>query len=77
MKEFKLCLTLKITFKKPKDEDALYETTFFKSKPQIITNDTNIIETLGLTTRQLTTRIGKLLSESSGRTIEPVDKHYL
>ena len=50
----------------PKGDDTLYKTAYFKSKLQLITDDTNIKESLGSTTRQLLKRIGQWLSEGSG-----------
>ena len=63
MKGFKLLSKLKITFKKPKGDNTLYETVYFNSKPQILSNDTNIDESLGLTTQELLNKIGQWLSE--------------
>ena len=63
MKGFKLLSKLKITFKKPKGDNTLYKTVYFNSKPKILSNDTNIDESLGLTTQELLNKIGQWLSE--------------
>ena len=77
MKGIKLVSVLKNAFKTPNSNDPLYKTVYFKSKPQISTNDTNIKEVLGLTSQQLLNKIGQWLSEGSSWVIESVDKHYL
>ena len=76
MKGIKLVSVLKNAFKTPESNDTLYKTAYFKSKPQIITNDTNIKEVLRLTSQQLLNKIGQWLSEGSSWVIESVDKHY-
>ena len=59
-KGFNLNVTLKITFEKPQGDNTLYKSAYLNSKPQIIVNDIDIDETLGLISQQLRkTKIGR------------------
>ena len=77
MKGLKFVETLKVTFKKTVNDKTVYKTAYFNSKPQIIINNTEILESLQLSKQQILNMIAQWISEGSGWTIESVDNHYL
>ena len=77
MKGLKFVETLKVTFKKIVNDKTVYKTAYFNSKPQIIINNTEILESLQLSKQQILNMIAQWISEGSGWTIESVDNHYL
>ena len=76
-KGLKFAETLKVTFRKPKDNQIEFKTAFFKSKAQEITNNVMVAEALKLSKDHILNIIAKWISEGSGWTIESVDNHYL
>ena len=77
MKGLKFVETLKVTFKKTVNDKTVYKTAYFNSKPQIIINNTEILESLKLSKQQILNMIAQWISEGSGWTIESVDNYYL
>lgn len=77
MKGLKFIETLKVTFKKLSNDEIVYKTAYFNSKPQTIINDTEIPEALQLSKDQILKIIAQWISEGSGWTIESVDNHHL
>ena len=77
MKGLKFVETLKVTFKKTVNDKTVYKTAYFNSKPQIIINNTEILESLQLSKQKILNMIAQWISEGSGWTIESVDNHYL
>ena len=66
MKGLKFVETLKVTFKKSANNETLYKTAYFNSKPQTIINNTEIPEALQLTKQQILNIIAQWISEGSG-----------
>ena len=77
MKGLKFVETLKVTFKKLVNDETVYKTAYFNSKPQTIINNTEIPGALQLSKQQILNIIAQWISEGSGWTIESVDNHYL
>ena len=78
MKGLKFAETLIVTFeKKIGREERLIKTAYFNSKPQTITNDTQIELALSLSKQEILNKIAQWISEGSGWTVQSVDNHYL
>ena len=77
MKGLKFVETLKVTFKKLVNDETVYKTAHFNSKPQTIINNTEISEALQLSKQQILNMIAQWISEGSEWTIESVDNRYL
>ena len=77
MKGLKFVETLKVTFKKLVNDEIVYKTAHFNSKPQTIINNTEIPEALQVSKQQILNMIAIWISEGSGWTVESVDNHYL
>ena len=77
MKGLKFVETLKVTFKKASNDEILFKTAYFNSKPQTIINNTEIPAALQLSKDQILNIIAQWISERSGWTIESVDNHHL
>ena len=77
MKDLKFVETLKVTFKKLVNDEIVYKTAHFNSKPQTIINNTEFPEALQLSKQQILNMIAIWISEGSGWTVESVDNHYL
>ena len=77
MKGLKFVETLRVTFKKLANDEIVYKTAYFNSKPQTIINNTEIPEALQLSRQQILNMIAQWISEGSGWTNESVDNHYL
>ena len=78
MKGLKFVETLIVTFeKKIGREERLIKTAYFNSKPQTITNDTQIELALSLSKQEILNTIAVWISEGSGWTIESINNHYL
>ena len=77
MKGLKFIETLSVTFKKFVNNETVYKTAYFNSKPQTIINDLGIPESLQLSKEQILNIIAQWISEGSGWTIESVDNHHL
>ena len=77
MKGLKFVETLKVTFKKASNDEILFKTAYFNSKPQTIINNTEIPAALQLSKDQILNIIAQWISERSGLTIESVDNHHL
>ena len=76
-KGLKFIETLRVTFRKPKDNQIEFKTAFFNSKAQEITNNVMMAEALKLSKDHILNIIAKWISEGSGWTIESVDNHFL
>ena len=59
------------------NDDTIYKTFYFNSKPQTIINSTEISGALQLSKDHILNFVAQWISEGSGWTIESVDKHYL
>ena len=77
MKGLKFIETLEVTFKKIVNNEIVYKTAYFNSKPQTIINNTEIPEALQLSQQQILNIIARWISEGSGWTIESVYNHHL
>ena len=77
MKGLKFVETLMVTFKKLANNEIVYKTVYFNSKPQTIINNIGIPEALQLSKQQILNVIAQWVSEGSGWTIQSVDNHYL
>ena len=77
MKGLKFVETLMVTFKKLANNEIVYKTAYFNSKPQTIINNIGIPEALQLSKQQILNVIAQWVSEGSGWTIQSVDNHYL
>ena len=77
MKGLKFVETLRVTFKKLANDEIVYKTAYFFSKPLTIINNTEILEALQLSKEQILNMIAQWISEGSGWTVESVDNHYL
>ena len=77
MKGLKFVETLSVTFQKLANNEIVYKTAYFNSKPQTIINNTEIPEALQLTKQQILNIIAQWISEGSGWIVESVDHHYL
>ena len=78
MKGLKFAETLRVTFEKETGhEERVIKTAYFNSKPQTITNDTQIELALSLSKQQILNKIAVWVSEGSGWTVQSVDNHYL
>ena len=77
MKGLKFIETLMVAFKKFVNSEIVYQTAYFNSKPQTITNDEQINEALQLSKEQILNIIAQWISKSSGWTIESVYNHHL
>ena len=77
MKGLKFVETFRVTFKKSSNDEIMYKTAYFNSKPQTIINNTEIPEALQLSKQQILNMIAQWVSEGSGWTIQSVDNHYL
>ena len=77
MKGLKFIETLKVTFSKEQDDELIYKSAFFNSKPQTIINNLSISEALQLTKQQILNFIVRWISEGSGWAITSVDSHYI
>ena len=78
MKGLKFAETLRVTFEKETGhEERVIKTAYFNSKPQTITNDTQIELALSLSKQEIFNNIAVWISEGSGWTVQSVDNHYL
>ena len=77
MKGLKFVEALKVTFKKMTNDQIVYKTAYFNSKPKTIINNAEILESLQSSKEQILNIIAQWISEGSGWTIESVDNHYL
>ena len=77
MKGLKFIETLMVALKKFVNSEIVYQTAYFNSKPQTITNDEQINEALQLSQQQILNIIARWISEGSGWTIESVYNHHL
>ena len=78
MKGLKFAETLRVTFEKETGhEERVIKTAYFNSKPQTITNDTQIELAFSLSKQQILNKIAVWISEGSGWTVQSVDNHYL
>ena len=77
MKGLKFIETLMVAFKKFVNSEIVYQTAYFNSKPQTITNDEQINEALQLSKEQILNIIAQWISKGSGWTIESVYNHHL
>ena len=77
MKGLKFVETLIVTFKKLANDEIVYKTAYFNSKPQTIINNIEIPEALQLSKQQILNMIAQWVSKGSGWTIQSVDNHYL
>ena len=77
MKGLKFIETLMVAFKKFVNSEIVYQTAYFNSKPQTITNDEQINEALQLSKEQILNIIAQWISKDSGWTIESVYNHHL
>ena len=77
MKGFKFNEVLKITFKKQVGDEPIEKTAYFNGKPQTVTNEIEIAESLQITQEQIVNRIQQWISEGSGWTIQSVDSHFI
>ena len=77
MKGLKFIETLMVAFKKFVNSEIVYQTAYFNSKPQTITNDEQINEALQLSQQQILNIIARWVSDGSGWTIESVNRHHL
>ena len=78
MKGLKFAETLRVTFEKETGhEERVIKTAYFNSKPQTITNDTQIELALSLSKQEILNKIAVWISEGSGWTVQSVDNHYL
>ena len=76
-KGLKFIETLRVIFRKPKDNQIEFRTAFFNSKAQEITNNGMVVEALKLSKDHILNIIAKWISEGSGWTIQSVDSHFL
>ena len=76
-KGLKFIETIRVTFRKPKDNQIEFKTAFFNSKAQEITNNVMVAEALKLSKDHILNMVAQWISEGSGWTIESVDSHYL
>ena len=78
MKGLKFIETLRVTFEKETGhEERVIKTAYFNSKPQTITNDTQIEPALYLSKQQILNKITVWISEGSGWTVQSVNNHHL
>ena len=77
LKGIKITIVLKITFAKTSQENTTYKSAYFQSKASIITNISEINDTLKHDFDEIINKIGNWISEGSGWRIESVDAHYL
>ena len=78
MKGLKFAETLRVTFEKETGhEDRVIKTAYFNSKPQTITNDTQIELALSLSKQQILNKIAVWISEGSGWTLQSINNHYI
>ena len=77
MKGLKFVETLKVTFSKAKDDELIYKSAFFNSKPQTIINNLGISESLQTSKQQILNFVAQWISEGSGWTILSVDGHFI
>ena len=66
MKGLKFIETLMVAFKKFVNSEIVYQTAYFNSKPQTITNDEQINEALQLSKEQILNIIAQWISKGSG-----------
>ena len=76
-KGLKFIEKVRVTLRKPKDNQIEFKTAFFNSKAQEITNNVMVAEALKLSKDHILNIIAKWISEGSGWTIESVDNHFL
>ena len=77
MKGIKFNEVLKITFKKQVGDELIEKTAYFSVKPQTLTNEIDIAESLQITQEQIVNKIQQWISEGSGWTIQSVDGHFI
>ena len=81
MKGIKFLETLQVTLKKPRMDGNKqvieYQMPYFNSKSKIITNNSEIHDSLQLSKEQILNFTAKWISEGSGWTIESIDNHHL
>ena len=78
MKGLKFVETLRVTFEKQTGrEERIIKTAYFNSRPQTITNNSQIEPPLSLTSHEILNIIAVWLSEGSGWTVLSVDNQYL
>ena len=78
MKGLKFVETLRVTFEKETGhEERVIKTAYFNSKPQTITNDTQIELALSLSKQQILNKIAVWISEGSGWTVQSINNHYI
>ena len=76
-KGLKYVETLKVTFKKLADDEAVYKSAYFNSSAQTIINQTEIIDSSQSAKQQILNKVAEWISQGSGWTIKSVDSHYL
>ena len=77
MKGIKFVETLRVTSKKMVNDEIVYDTAYFNSKPQTITNQTEILAALQKTQEEILNMIAQSVANGSNWIIESVDNHYL
>jgi len=77
MKGLKYVETLKVTFEKLADNEAVYKSAYFNSSAQTIINQTEIIDSLQSAKQQILNKVAEWISQGSSWTIKSVDSHYL
>ena len=77
LKGLKFIEALKVTFSKVSNDEMIYKTAYFNSKPQTIINDLEIAESLQSSKQHILNLISQWISEGSGWTIKSVDGHFL
>lgn len=77
LKGIKINVLLKITFAKISQEDIIYKSAYFHSKPSIIIDKSELNDTLRHDFDEIINKIGNWISEGSGWRIESVDAHYI
>ena len=77
IKRLKLVETFKVTFTKTSDGDEVYETAYFSSATNTITNNLEINESLKMSKKHILNKISAWISEGSGCTVKSVDNHYI
>jgi len=77
MKGLKYVETLKVTFKKLADDEAVYKSAYFNSSAQTIINQTEINNSLQASKQQILNKVAEWISQGSGWTIKSVDSHSL
>ena len=72
-KHYRYIQTLVVTFEKPK----IIKKAYFNSKPKMIINDMDIMESLFKSNEEIVNKIDVWISENSGWTIKSVNQHFI